>query len=136
MADYVIDSTKVKIASVGERPPVVTRLLAGDAIVAGVAVYAVGTEGFIADKTDGVNAEVRGIALNNAVLGQPVDIVQQGYVEVGVVATAGDIAVLSTAGKLSSYADLASSEFLTIIGVFSTDKLIHININASGIVKA
>ena len=78
-------------------------------------------------------AEVGGILLNGGGDGQPIDYVLSGGVDVGATLTVGEIYVLSgTAGGLAPEADLASSDWVTVLGVATAADNLKLSIIASG----
>jgi len=71
-----------------------------------------------ADNSSAAKANVRGIALNAAENGQPVLYVKSGEYDPGFTPTAGTVYVVSSnAGKICAMADLASTNYVTVIGV-------------------
>ena len=78
-------------------------------------------------------AEVVGILLNGGGDGQPIDYVLSGGVDVGATLTVGEIYVLSgTAGGIAPEADLASSDWVTVLGVATAADNLKLSIIASG----
>lgn len=134
MADYVI--TKADVVPTADA--VIKRYTAGGAITAGktVAISTTDSKAYQADATDATIDEVKGIALNDATAGQPVDVQQAGNITVSAVGTAGDAVVMSqTAGGIAPHADLVATNEVSIVGYFTTASNIKLAINNLGIVR-
>ena len=137
MADLVITAANV-VAGAGA-----TRVegTAGEAITAGQAVYY-----DRADKSykladcDSATAAVRaprGIALNNAADGQPIDVHTEGPITIGATVTAGVAYYLSaTAGGICPVADLASGDYPTILGIATSASVLDVQIHSAGVALA
>lgn len=109
---------------------------AGIAMVRGDVVYIKASDGkaWLA-QCDGTAAEAEGlyIVLNDASPDQPVTLQKGGVVNMGAILTEGVIYVLSaTAGKIAPAADLASTNYVTVVGVAETTSLLHLAPCASG----
>jgi len=141
MADYTISANDVFIDANATYKPIITRGIAGEAIIAGNAVaYDTANNNFVlaVNLTPG-RSKVSGIALNDGLAGQPIDFMQKGFLLVGSASggAVGDIAVLSaTAGTLAPCSDLVSTNLVSIVGVFSATDTIEINLNNSQFAKA
>ncbi|MBS9476235.1 hypothetical protein [Ancylobacter radicis] len=112
--------------------------LAGEAIVAGKAVYkASATKKWMLADSNSATAEAkvtRGIALNGAALNQPVTIHKFGDLTLGSVLTAGTSYYLSdTPGGICVFADLASGEDVSFIGVAKSSTVLAVNVNTPGV---
>lgn len=122
MADLTITATQV-LPGAGARYADGT---AGAAIVAGQAVYNSTSDTMLladADAGTPAAANVRGISLNAASIGQPVRIQTEGIIMLGAAAAPvkGTIYVLSgTAGGIAPSTDLAAADRVTVIGVGGT----------------
>lgn len=135
MADYVITPANVKKQS----GAVITHLIAGETLTAGDVIAISTTDGkaYLLDDADATVDAIAGMALNDAGIDQPIDIIQDGYVDVGVVATAGDVAVASIAvsGALAPYGDLVATNLVQVLGFFETTSLLKVKITNVGVVK-
>lgn len=122
MADLTITATQV-LPSTGARFADGT---AGAAITAGQACYNSTSDTMLpadADAGTPAAANVRGIALNGAAIGQPVRLQTEGIIILGAAAAPvkGTIYVLSGgAGGICPAADLAAADRVTVIGVGGT----------------
>jgi predicted transcriptional regulator len=108
---------------------------AGEDITAGEAVYLSGGEVMLAQADDEDTDAAVGIALNSAADGQPVSYLVAGGLNPGATVTVGTVYVVSAAaaGGIAPLADLASTEYVTILGVGTTTSRIDVNINVSGV---
>lgn len=111
--------------------------VSGGTITAGQVVYLdTATNTYkLADADDtAAKAVVAGIALNAASAGQPVTIQVQGTIDPGGTVVVGEIYVLSgNAGGIAPEGDLASGDYVSIIGVGTTAALISLFIKNSGV---
>lgn len=78
-----------------------------------------------------------GIALNGGADGQPADIIRSGLYNPGGTVVVGMVYAVSSAaaGSIVPYSDLASADYVTIIGVGITSSLIYVNFSISGVAK-
>ena len=77
-----------------------------------------------------------GIALHGAANGQPLKYATGGNLTFNAAFAAGDcVCVSTTVGGLAPYADLASGDFITIIGIATSTTNLKIQINASETAK-
>ena len=110
-------------------------LPAGEVIAAGQAVYKSSSTWLLAEcdasTTVSTKSVVIGIALNSAlVAGQPVKVQKRGTVTVSAVVTVGEIYVLDGgAGGICPEADIATNDWITIIGVGATTTTIKLGID-------
>jgi hypothetical protein len=82
-------------------------------------------------------ADARGIALNNAGIGQPVRILNGGHINPGGTVAVGIIyCVSATLGAIAPSADLASGNYVTILGIGVGVASIALGLVTSGITKA
>lgn len=110
--------------------------IAAAAITAGQAVYVNATDNLALADADlsAAAAAAVGIALNNAAINQPCSYAVGGDITINAVATVGAVYVLSgDAGGVAPVADLASADYVTILGVGKTTTSIQLGINATGI---
>lgn len=115
----------------------------GEAVTAGQAIYLKASDGKLwLAQSDGTSAEAAavGIAIAGGAAGQRIGYVKQGTLNLDTAAltggTKGDIVVLgTTAGGLFPSADLASSDFVTVLGVLVTANpgVMSVGILASGV---
>lgn len=87
-----------------------------------------------ADAATASERDVRGIALNGASDGQPVDVLTEGDITLGAVLTPGVAYYLSpSAGGICPVADLMAGDYPTIIGIAKSASVLSVKINASGV---
>lgn len=122
MAALSITASEVQSGTTVKR----TRAAAAVAVVAGQAVYRdPGTGGFKLAQCDGNadEAHLVGVAVNTAALGQTLEVQTEGDLFLGATAapTVGQIYCLgTTAGTLVPYSDLATGNYVHIVGVGKT----------------
>jgi len=109
----------------------------GATITAGQAIYEDSSDSYKLKLADCDNtsttATVKGIALNGASSGQPVDYITQGDLDLGATLTVGEIYVLSgTAGGICPEADLATDDYVSIIGIATAADNISVKLHNSG----
>ena len=112
---------------------------AGEAITAGQTLYRKAADGKLwkADDTSIAKATCLGVALNNAAADQPVSYAKAGGVNPGAAVIVGTIYGLTdTAGGISTIADRAAGDYITLLGVATTTSRIDLRINASGVAIA
>lgn len=110
---------------------------AGATITAGQVVYRDSSDGKYkladADSATAAVRSPRGIALNGASDGQPLTILTEGDVTIGATITAGVSYYLSdTAGGIAPYADLATGDYPTVIGIAKSTTVLSVKFNESG----
>jgi hypothetical protein len=135
MADLVITAANVVADSVSKQ-----EYTAGATITAGQAVYIDTASDNVVKlaQSDGtaLEATVKGVALNSASSGQPVLIAVSGDLDIGATVAIATVYVVSaTAGGICPVADLATSDYLSIIGVGTAADNLKINILNSGVEK-
>jgi len=81
-------------------------------------------------------ATVVGLALHAAAIGQPIAYAISGPLTMGSVLTVGTVYVLSAAaaGGIAPWADLASTEIVSVLGVATAATALPLSINNSGAV--
>jgi len=135
MADLTITAAQVALVS-GET---VTRV-AGAAITAGQTCYydsAAGTAK-LADNDAATTDDVEGLALCSCASGQHVVLQKNGTITLGAGAapTEGQVYILSsTAGGICPISDLASADYLTILGAANGSNQLVMKIHITGIQK-
>lgn len=134
MADLTITAANVLAAS-DKR---VDRGIAGATLTAGMPLYKDANDGNklkIADADASVlTAAVVGIALHAALAGQPIEYQTEGTIAIGATVAVGTLYVLSDAvGLICPAADLASTHWVTLIGIAVTTTSIRLNLDASGV---
>jgi hypothetical protein len=134
MADLSITAANVTAAAGAVSAQQYT---SGATITAGMAVYIDTAASNVAKiahcETSAATAVVKGIALNGASSGQPVNVAVSGALTIGATVAVGTIYVLSTAGLICPAADLVSDDWVSVIGVATTAAIITINIQNSGV---
>jgi hypothetical protein len=135
VADLSITAANVAAVTVSKQ-----EWTAGATITAGQAVYLDSANSNVAKlaQSDGTSAEaeVKGIALCGAASGQPIIIASSGTMDLGATLTVGMIYVLSqTAGGIAPVSDLASSDYVSVIGVATATDEIRLSITNSGVEK-
>ncbi len=117
MVDVSVTATEVLDAS----DTVVTNGHFGETVTAGQVVYKKASDGlfWLADADDtSATATVAGIAMNGGAAGQPAEIAIGRTIDPGFTVTVGEIYVLSgTPGGIAPVADLASGDYVSIIGI-------------------
>lgn len=116
--------------------------IAGATITAGQALYLDALSNTLKlAQCDGALAEAAcvGIALHGALAGQPVKYQSEGPITTGATAaaTVGTVyCVAAAAGSITPNADIASTNFVSILGVGKTAAIINLKRNNSAIAKA
>jgi len=125
------------IAAAGAR---VKDVVAGETITAGMVVYkktADGSKYWKAINDDETSAAAEGIAINGASRNQPMRICTGGNINPGAtVVLALPYTVAGTAGMLCPQADVASADYMTILGIATTTSNILLDIDVSGALLA
>lgn len=109
---------------------------AGETITAGEWVYLKASDSklWLADVDALATAAVVGMALNDAAAGQPVEYATGGDVDVGSAeVTQGTIYVLSDSGAMAPAADLASNDYVTVLGIGKDGNTLTLSIKATGV---
>jgi surface antigen len=112
---------------------------AGVAIAAGEVIYLDSATSTVklADADALLSAETVGIALNSAAANQPVTYQSAGTITIGATVVPGTAYyVSSTAGSICLESDLASGDYVTLLGIATTTAIISINIFRSATAKA
>jgi len=134
MVDVVITASDVDKVSGSQRTNE-----AGIAITAGQTVYldAAGLVQLCQNDLTAVEGACVGISLNDAGVGQPCTYQVSGVIDLGSVLAAGvQYIVGAAAGAVAPVADIASTEFLTSLGVGISTTELQIGINQSGVAAA
>jgi hypothetical protein len=136
MADISVTAANV-VAAAGAT---IRQGTAGATITAGQPLYEDSTASFkLKPAQADVVAEAKcvGIALHGASNGQPVSFITAGGLNIGATLTVGQVYVVSdaAAGGVAPYADLATGDFVTVLGVATTASNLVVNIQVSGIAK-
>jgi hypothetical protein len=136
MADVTFTAASIKPAANAQTQEVTF----GATITQGLFVYLDSTTNTVklADVTTSVaTAAVYGIALTSGAAGQPGVIQTGGNVTTSVhLSLASPVYILSASGKMCPAADLATNDYITIIGVATTTSNLRLSINASGVLAA
>lgn len=134
MTDLVVTASQVKKGSTAE----LLHGTAASAITAGQACYQNSAGNYAPADADNTQAtsEAKGIAINDAAADQQVTLVRKGLVTIGAAAAPvkGTIYVASgTAGGIAPSADLASGDWVVILGVGAASNQIDVNIFTPGL---
>jgi hypothetical protein len=137
MADISVTAANVVKASTNTTVRVGT---AGATITAGQPLYEDSAADFKlkpAQADTAAKAKAVGIALHGASNGQPISFISAGGLNIGATLTVGQVYVVSdaAAGGVAPYADLASGDFVTVLGVATTASNLAVGIQVSGIAK-
>lgn len=112
---------------------------AGETLTQGVVVYLKesDTRYWKADCTTSVaTARAAGIVLTGASAGQPVKVLTGGTITIGATIGVGTIYILSTTGLIAPYTDLATGDYVTVLGVAATASQLSVRLHVSGVQKA
>ena len=110
--------------------------IAGETITAGQLVYlkAADNEYYKTDNDASATATVAGVALNGASNGQPIRVQHGGNINPGGTVVVGTIyCSSSTEGGIAPSTDLASGDYVSVIGIGTTASNIALNIHNSGV---
>jgi hypothetical protein len=112
----------------------------GATCTAGQAVYRDSTDNYdfkLADANAAAASEAYGILLNGGADGQPAEVVRDGLYAPGGTVVVGMVYAVSAAapGGIAPYGDLASGDYVCILGVGITTALILVDIIVSKIAK-
>lgn len=132
MADLTITPSAI-VPVVGFTP---FDALSGATITAGLACYldAVTNTIKIADNdTSSATATVKGISLHAALANQPLRLIMGGSLGMGAILTAGVFYYLGEDGGICPVADLATPEWVTLIGYASTTSNLVVTIINTGV---
>lgn len=136
MADLSITAVNVKLKSSGR----VTVQQGGEGLTQGDTVYLATTNKWLrCDANDGVaKAACGGIVLTPCATDGFFAMAQPGCdIDVGATLTVGETYVVSVnVGKIAPIGDLASTSFVTQLGVAATTSTLRFNPNVSGVQKA
>lgn len=135
MADFSVTAASVvKTANTA-----ISEGIAGGTLTAGQAVYIDTSD---SSKLKGCDADASassvaaGITLHGASSGQPIKYATSGNLTFNAAFAAGDcVCVSTTVGGLAPYADLASGDFVTVVGIATSTTNLKIQINASETAK-
>lgn len=138
MTDLTITAASV-LAGTGAK---VTTGTAGATITAGQAVYldSASTGKWLLADSDAASAIARGsarfgIALHGASNGQPLDVQTDGDITIGATMTAGTAYYLSDEpGMLCPFADLATGDYVMLVGIATSTTVLRIDTLYSGVV--
>lgn len=111
---------------------------AGATVTAGQVVYKDSTtQKYLLADADSATAAAReawGIALNGASDGQPLTVLRSGDINIGATVTVGEIYVLDTGpGGIAPEGDLASTEYVVVVGVGITTGRLRVGFINSGV---
>ncbi|MDE2020267.1 MAG: DUF2190 family protein [Patescibacteria group bacterium] len=126
----------ITAANVAQVSGVPQQYTAGGTITQGQCVYLNSSNQVVGAKSNAsATAAVLGIALNSASTGQPVTVLTSGVITIGATTTKGTIYVVSAAnaGGIAPISDLATGNYLSIIGYANSTTQITLTINATGV---
>ena len=136
MSDLAITAANVVVAS----PSTTNNGVAGATITAGQTVYLSPTTGdYLPAKANNVNTTtVAGIALNNAAAGQPLQILTSGNYVCGGTPVVGGTYMLSAAnaGGIAPVDDIVTTDYVSFLGIATSNTNIFIQILNSGTIHA
>lgn len=134
MADLTVTAGSVVA---GSNATIDKRYLAGATITAGQTVYLdTSTNTWLLADCDSsaTTAVLAGVALNGAASGQPLHVLTAGQLTAGATVTVGEIYVLSgTAGGIAPEGDLASGDYVSVLGVGISATVIDVKLHVSGV---
>lgn len=119
MVDYSVTAANVRAGT----NAVIRKGTAGATITAGQSLVLSSGALVLGQADSSANASnYAGISLNGAASGQPINYIESGNYDPGTTGTAGSVAVVSaaTAGGIAPYADLAATNAVVIVGIFTT----------------
>jgi hypothetical protein len=134
MADLTITAANVVVVS----GAVKRTENASATITAGQAVYLnSNTEWALCDADVQSTANCNGIALHASLNNQPLTVMSGGVINLGATLAVGEVyAVSTTAGGIAPVADLASGDFVTVLGVALTAANLELKIQNSATAEA
>jgi hypothetical protein len=136
MADLSITAANVVAVS----GATTARGTAGATITAGQLVYLDSSDNELklADSNDtAAKSVVVGVALHASLDGQPLAYLTSGQITIGATVSLGKVYVLSTtAGGIAPIDDIASTEYISVLGVATTTAIITVNIQNSQVQAA
>jgi len=135
MADLTVVAANVKPAA----SSLTKNGIAGEAIDAGQSIFeaADGAMELCENDQAALDADCKGIALNDAAADQPVQWVYGGDINMGAILSIGAVYVVGAApGGIAPEADVVATEFLTVIGVATTTSNLKLGILPSGVAHA
>ena len=139
MADLTITATSVVKST---NAAITRQYFAGETITAGQLVYVktVGTTSTLFKaKCAGTVTEagILGVALNGGAVGQAIAVQTAGIITIGATVVVGGLYISSsTYGGIAPFADIATTNYVTILGVADTATTITLGISATGIAHA
>lgn len=130
MADVAVDRDNVTAANTQQANRWVQRFEAAESILPGQFYYLVNRQATLGSKAAQASADVYAMALNRADAGDWVLGVRLGPVDLGVTLTDGLAYYLSTSGNFGPYADLVTSDWITLVGHGNDDGNLNLSIVA------
>ncbi|MDE2020527.1 MAG: DUF2190 family protein [Patescibacteria group bacterium] len=126
----------ITAANVAQASGVPQQYTSGGTLTQGQCVYLNSSNQVVGAQSNASGtATVLGIALNAASKGQPVTVLTSGVITIGATTTKGTIYVVSAAnaGGIAPIGDLATGNYLSIIGYANSTTQITLTINATGV---
>lgn len=110
----------------------------GGTVTAGMPVRKQTTDGtwIASTNASAAGSQVDGIALSGGATGQPFTYQKSGNVNLGATLLVGKIYVLSASGAISQVDDVATGDYVTVLGVATTAALLKMGIVVSGVQAA
>lgn len=138
MSDLTVTAASVKPGS--STSAITKNGTYGETVTAGQAVYLNSSDSlYYKAECDSTSAKATavGIAMNSGSANQPATILTKGSCTIGATVAVGTVYVVSaTAGGIAPTTDLASTNYVTVLGVGDSPATLNINILASGAQKA
>lgn len=135
MADVTVTAAEV-LPKTGVNATQTSEVTWGGTITAGLAVYrdtADNNDCKAADCLAAASAVVAGIAMNGGGDGQPGQIAVSGNIDPGFTVAVGETYVLSEAGAITPITDLATDDYVAIIGHGIDATTLRLNIQNLGV---
>ena len=118
----------------GDTETITSKFQAGEAITQGQPFYLSSNRAYKTDADVSTKHKVAGIAMTAASTNGYFIGATEGLVAIGATVAIGTVYVISpTAGSIMPSADLASDDYVSILGVGTTTAIIDLQINNSGV---
>ncbi len=131
MADYTVVAADVGLVSLHNKKPIISRHVSGATVIAGqvVTLHDATNTAILFDATNSEHT-IAGLALNSSTNGQPMTILEDGYVDIGNNGKVAEIVVGSGAvpGSLAPEADLTTGKFVAVLGYMETGSVLRVKI--------
>jgi len=131
MADYTVVPADVGLVTLHNKKPIISRHVSGVTVVAGqvVTLHDATNTAILFDATNSEHT-IAGLALNSSTQGQPMTILEDGYVDIGNNGKVAEIVVGSgvVPGSLAPEADLTTGKFVAVLGYMETGSVLRVKI--------